>query len=101
MEENESPFKLWLLESLDRLKVPINSPTVFRPLILITSLLCLLQCSGSVFIKKFIIQILASNSEEIPRVVEDAKLNSSNLSLTVTMSPDNLNYYLPLIILKS
>ena len=100
MEENESPLKVWLQESLERLKVPINSPTVYRPLILITSLMCLLQCSGSVFIKKFIIQILASNSEETPRVVEDAKLNSSNLSLTVTVSPDNLNYYLPLIILS-
>ena len=100
MEENESPLKVWLQESLERLKVPINSPTVYRPLILITSLMCLLQCSGSVFIKKFIIQILASNSEETPRIVEDAKLNSSNLSLTVTVSPDNLNYYLPLIILS-
>ena len=100
MEENESPLKVWLQESLDRLKVPINSPTVYRPLILITSLMCLLQCSGSVFIKKFIIQILASNSEETPRVVEDSKLNSSNMSLTVTVSPDNLNYYLPLIILS-
>ena len=100
MEENESPLKVWLQESLERLKVPINSPTVYRPLILITSLMCLLQCSGSVFIKKFIIQILASNSEETPRVVEDSKLNSSNLSLTVTVSPDNLNYYLPLIILS-
>ena len=102
VEENESPFKVWLLESLERLKFPINSPTVYRPLVLITSLLCLLQCSGSVFIKKFIIQILASNSGETLRVVEDTRLNSSNLSRTVAVSQsqDNLNYYLPLIILS-
>ena len=97
VEENESPVKVWLLESLARLKVPINSPTVYRPLVLITSLLCLLQCSGSVFIKKFIIQILASNSGDT-LIVESSNLTSR---LRVSQeSQDNLNYYLPLIILS-
>ena len=81
------------------MKVPINSPTVYRPLVLITSLLCLLQCSGSVFIKKFLIQILASHPA---KTEEEATKNNSNgsLALTETPNPDNLNYFLPLIILS-
>ena len=81
------------------MKVPINSPTVYRPLVLITSLLCLLQCSGSVFIKKFLIQILASQPA---KTEEEATKNNSNgsLALTETPNPDNLNYFLPLIILS-
>ena len=99
VEENEKPLKFWFLENIDKLKFPLNSPTVYRPLVLVTSLLCLLQCSGSVFIKKFIIQILASNSDKA-RVETESKRNSSNLTDVLTDSPDNLNYYLPLIILS-
>ena len=99
VEENEKPLKFWFLENIDKLKFPLNSPTVYRPLVLVTSLLCLLQCSGSVFIKKFIIQILASNSDKA-RVETESERNSSNLTDVLTDSPDNLNYYLPLIILS-
>ena len=99
VEENEKPLKFWFLENIDKLKFPLNSPTVYRPLVLVTSLLCLLQCSGSVFIKKFIIQILASNSDKA-RVETESERNSSNQTDVLTDSPDNLNYYLPLIILS-
>ena len=99
VEENEKPLKFWFLENIDKLKFPLNSPTVYRPLVLVTSLLCLLQCSGSVFIKKFIIQILASNSDKA-RVETESERNSSNQTYVLTDSPDNLNYYLPLIILS-
>ena len=99
VEENEKPLKFWFLENIDKLKFPLNSPTVYRPLVLVTSLLCLLQCSGSVFIKKFIIQILASNSDKA-RVETESERNSSNQTDVHTDSPDNLNYYLPLIILS-
>ena len=44
------------------LKALISSPIVYKPLVLITLLNCLLQCSGSVFIKKFMIQILNTQS---------------------------------------
>ena len=99
VEENEKPLKFWFLENIDKLKFPLNSPTVYRPLVLVTSLLCLLQCSGSVFIKKFIIQILASNSDKA-RVETESERNSSNQTDVLNDSPDNLNYYLPLIILS-
>ena len=84
----------WLILTelnLNPLKVPICSPvcSVFRPLILITLLMCLLQCSGSVFIKKFMIQILTT---KVRNVTEQAVENN----ITV----DDLDYALPLIILS-
>ena len=59
------------------LKIPLSSPTVYSPLILLTMLTCLLQCSGSAFIKKFLIQILSSEAGE-----------------------SQLNYFLPILILS-
>ena len=72
-ETNLNPF---------RLKVPISSPTMYKPLILITLLTCLLQFSGSFYIKKFMIQILDSHTPK-----EGVKETTS------------LDFALPLIIL--
>ena len=44
------------------LKVGFCCPTVYSPLLLLTLLTLLVQCSGSAFIKKFLIQILSSDT---------------------------------------
>ena len=84
MEANKNPIKSWLRENLERLKIPIFSPTVFKPLLLISALIILQQCSGAVFIKKFIIQILSAKEEGEQDQEED----------------DNMRYILPIVILS-
>jgi len=84
IEANKNPIKSWLKENLERLKIPILSPTVFKPLLLITALIIMQQCSGAVFIKKFIIQILSANEEG---TAVDEK------------EDDNKRYLLPIVIL--
>ena len=84
IEANKNPIKSWLKENLERLKIPISSPTVFKPLLLITALIIMQQCSGAVFIKKFIIQILSAK-EEATAVDQEGD--------------DNKRYLLPIVIL--
>ena len=82
-------------KTLSPVKIPLLSPTVYRPLLLISTLHCLLQCSGSQFIKKFMIQILDSHSPS----------KSSPVNVTVqtdenNIKTDELDYALPLVILS-
>ena len=81
---------------LERLKVPITSRIVYKPFILILMLTFLQQCSCSLFIKKFLIQILNSNSEEVDRRTT-GNVTEPELS---DVDDDKLNYALPLIILS-
>ena len=83
-------------KNLNPLRIPISSATVYKPLILISLLHCLLQCSGSHFIKKFLIQILDSN-EEADLLASFA--NMTNHSVANPIQDDDLDYALPLVIL--
>ena len=84
-------------KTLNPLKVPIFSPTVYRPLILLSLLHCLLQCSGAQFIKKFMIQILDSNSfDNSPQANVTELTDESNFNIKT----DDLDYALPLVILS-
>ena len=103
----------WLKENIDRLKVPIFSPTILQPLMLISALNCLQQCSGSLYIRKFIIQILESNSDNDTLVAREDALYSDYIDDYYTLDTEivregqhngqdddggALNYFLPLII---
>ena len=100
-DEKSNIFSTWIAENLERLKVPIFSPTIFKPLVLISALNCLQQCSGSLYIRKFIIQILDNNSDQ-------EYSDSSNMTTAASDDcgdncdtedgGDSLNYFLPLII---
>ena len=104
-DEKSNIFSTWIAENLERLKVPIFSPTIFKPLVLISALNCLQQCSGSLYIRKFIIQILDNNSDQ-----EDSDSSTAVTNMTTATSDDcgdncdtensgdSLNYFLPLII---
>ena len=95
LEENKSPVRTWLNENLKRLKIPIFSPTVFKPLLLITALIILQQCSGAVYIKKFIIQILSQEDH----VGIEVDLNSTLRIDNDEEMMDNKRYILPIVIL--
>ena len=100
-DEKSNIFSTWIAENLERLKVPIFSPTIFKPLVLISALNCLQQCSGSLYIRKFIIQILDNNSDQ-------EYSDTSNMTTAASDDcgddcdaedgGDSLNYFLPLII---
>ena len=114
-DEKSNQVLTWIKENIDRFKVPIFSPTILQPLMLISALNCLQQCSGSLYIRKFIIQILNSNSdnETLALVARDGvtvfsdyiddyyTLDSENVREggDIDNSDDGtLNYFLPLII---
>ena len=114
-DEKSNQVLTWIKENIDRFKVPIFSPTILQPLMLISALNCLQQCSGSLYIRKFIIQILNSNSdnETLALVARDGvtvfsdyiddyyTLDSENVREAgdIDKSDDGtLNYFLPLII---
>ena len=82
---------------LERLKVPITSRTVYKPFILIIVLTFLQLCSCSQFIKRFLIQILSSNSEEVERGNITGNMTEPELS---DVDDDKLSYAYPLIILS-
>ena len=92
--ENKNPLKVWLHENLERLKFPITSPTVYKPLVLITALICLQQCSGAVYIKKFIIQILSTEENGYT-----LGLNSTCIDDQDIETADDNRYILPIVIL--
>ena len=96
----DNPLMSWIRINLERLKVPIFSPTIFKPLVLITGLNCLQQCSGSLYIRKFIIQILNSDDQEISDHDVDLVNKTNNITVFYdeSINSDPLNYFLPLII---
>ena len=94
MEGNKNPVKAWLDENLERLKIPIFSPTVYKPLVLITTLICLQQCSGAVYIKKFIIQILSTEEQGC-----SLGFNSTSSTEHGEGTKDDKRYILPIVIL--
>ena len=113
-DEKSNQVLTWIKENIDRFKVPIFSPTILQPLMLISALNCLQQCSGSLYIRKFIIQILDSNSDNTTLFVRDGvTIYSDYIDDYYTLDSsenvreggdiDNsddgtLNYFLPLII---
>ena len=112
-DEKSNQVLTWIKENIDRFKVPIFSPTILQPLMLISALNCLQQCSGSLYIRKFIIQILESNSDNETVVLRDGFVYSDYIDDYYTLdSSENiredgdiddgdagtLNYFLPLII---
>ena len=104
-DEKSNIFSTWIAENLERLKVPIFSPTIFKPLVLISALNCLQQCSGSLYIRKFIIQILDNNSDQEYSDTSTAVTNMTTAAsddcgdnCDTENSGDSLNYFLPLII---
>ena len=84
-------------EIMECLKVPICSPTILKPLVLISALTCLQQCSGSLYIRKFIIQILANENNFSELVLNSTNKSDANISST-SIYDEKLNYFLPLII---
>ena len=44
--DEKSSTTQWIRSNMENLKVPIFSPTIFKPLVLISALVCLQQCSG-------------------------------------------------------
>ena len=94
LEENKNPVKAWVDENLERLKVPIFSPTVYKPLVLITALISLQQCSGAVYIKKFIIQILSTEEQGC-----SLGLNYTGFDEQDQEIEDDKLYILPVVIL--
>lgn len=112
-DEKSNKVLTWIKENIDRFKVPIFSPTILQPLLLISALNCLQQCSGSLYIRKFIIQILDSNSNNETLVARDGvTIYSDYIDDYYTLDSENvreggdidnsddgtLNYFLPLII---
>lgn len=113
-DEKSNQVLTWIKENIDRFKVPIFSPTILQPLMLISALNCLQQCSGSLYIRKFIIQILDSNRDNETLVAMDSVLYSDYIDDYYTLDSENvreggdidddndengtLNYFLPLII---
>ena len=111
-EEKSNQVLTWLRDNVDRFKVPICSPTILQPLVLISGLNCLQQCSGSLYIRKFIIQILDNQSgnetlvtrQELDNVpysdyIEDYYTIESEDDREAGGQDDgSLNYFLPLII---
>ena len=104
IDSKKSFYETWILDNIQRFKVPIFSPTIFKPLVLISALNCLQQCSGSLYIRKFIIQILDGNSV----ASDNSTVHNSDDTLNKTIVThdndeagevnENLNYFLPLII---
>ena len=76
-EKSTSGSTSWLHETLQSLKIPIWSPSVYRPLLLSVVLFALGSTAGATYINKFIIQIL--NSEEN---VEFSGSNETKIALT-------------------
>lgn len=57
-EKNLTGFTLRLDQAKKKLKIPITSPAVYQPMILITCALCIQHLSGFTFTKKFLLQVL-------------------------------------------
>ena len=98
IEGNKNPVKAWLDENLQRLKFPISSPTVYKPLVLITALMCLQQCSGAVYIKKFIIQILTTEENDCSFGL-NSTMNTTMDDDEDKEAEDHNRYILPIVIL--
>jgi len=58
--QNLTGFSLRLEQAKKKLKIPITSPAVYQPMILITCALCVQHFSGFTFTKKFLLQVLKS-----------------------------------------
>jgi len=58
--KTKTGFALRLEQAKKKLKIPITSPAVYQPMILITCALCVQHFSGFTFTKKFLLQVLKS-----------------------------------------
>ena len=65
------------MQAKEKLKIPIKSPAVYQPLILIICTLCIQHLSGFTFTKKFLLQVLKSpgNQQEMRN---SSTLNETN-----------------------
>ena len=107
IEKSENFIKTWIVENLRYLKIPICSPTVYKPMVISIVLLGLQSCAGDAYITKFIIQILNSeeNRDETMRAPTlQASIASNNKTETFLNEPepchkeDSNGYSLPLVI---
>ena len=60
-------------EAKEKLRIPITSPSVYQPMLLITWALCVQHLSGFTFTRKFLLQVLQSE-----RIVNETTANSTS-----------------------
>ena len=73
-----------------QLNIPISKPEVYRPLLLIITMICLQHFSGLIFTKRFLLQILT------PAKKFDGEVNSETPN--DTEEENNAAYYFAILI---
>ena len=92
--QSTSFVRSWLDENLECLKVPLMSPTVYKPLLLSVLLLIIQSCAGDAYISKFIIQIINSETARNSSIPKNISTNSEKSC----QQEDAQDYILPLVI---
>ena len=72
-------------------RIPLQSPEVYKPLVLILGITCLQHFSGFTFTKKFLLQVLAPQNK-------DMNSTSSNVTEIPGQSEDYTSYYFAMAI---
>ena len=71
-------------EAKENLRIPITSPSFYKPMLLITWTLCIQHFSGFTFTRKFLLQVLQSN-----RITNETNSNSTREFLQVETIDQN------------
>ena len=99
MEDNESEqqsgFSLRLAQAKEKLRIPISSPAVYQPMMLITLALCIQHFSGFTFTKKFLLQVLKSPNFQKNH---QSPLNNANKDTSEEISIDQKAYIFAILI---
>jgi len=77
-EKSEDSKSSWLQDTLQSLKIPLFSPSVYKPLFLAASLGSLGSIAGDTYITKFLVQIINPQTQESAEIPQ---INNSSLGL--------------------
>ena len=75
-------------EAKETLRIPITSPSVYQPMLLITWALCVQHLSGFTYTRKFLLQVLQSE-----RIMKETNSNSTREFLQVEAIDQNAYFF--------